>query len=241
MINVVTFDLDGTLKAPAQPIKLDVVNKMHELIGYDIHISLVSGKDAVYLFGLAEGIGIPNPLVAGENGAVIFRPEEKIEVVYPVSAETRKSLEFAKNYLWHQFGDDIWFPPNRAGVTAFTKPGLSVEEVHKGAQAFVEEYKLTNLYVLPHWDAVDIMPRGLDKGVFIRYLNSLGYRSEEIVAVGDALNDIPMLRLAGYSITFKDSLPEVRSSADITVADIYEAFDLIEGWIESGRRRVAGS
>ncbi|MCL6473116.1 MAG: Cof-type HAD-IIB family hydrolase [Firmicutes bacterium] len=236
MINFIAFDVDGTLRVPGKPFELEVVQMIHRLASSGVHISLVSGKDAVYLFGLAEGLGIPNPLVAGENGAVIFRPEEKLEIVYPVADETRRDLEFVKNYLWHEFRDSIWFPPNRAGVTAFTKPELAVKDVYKSAKDFVSEYRLSNLYVLPHWDAVDIMPRGLDKGVFIDYLKSIGFRSEEIVAVGDALNDIPMLKAVGVSITFKTSLPEVRNSADIVVGDIYEAFSVIEDLVKEGRR-----
>jgi len=239
MIKVVIFDVDGTLRAPDQPVELGVVARMHRLVEYDVQVSLVSGKGAVYLFGLAEGLGIPNPLVGGENGAVIFRPQEKIEIVYPVSEEARKSLDYIKSGLWHMFRDNVWFPPNQTGVTAFVKPGLSVEDVYRQAVRFVEDHRLFDLYVLPHWDAVDVMPRGLDKAVFVRYLNSIGYTSEEIVAVGDALNDIPMLQIAGSSITFESSLQQVKDSADIAVKDIYDAFDLIEGLIGTKRRKAA--
>ncbi|HZD60926.1 MAG TPA: HAD family hydrolase [Anaerolineae bacterium] len=231
MINVAIFDVDGTLKVPDEPVELGVVNRVHDLVEDDIHISLVSGKGAVYLFGLAEGMGIPNPLVAGENGGVIFRPLEKVEIVYQVSDETRRGLDYAKGYLWHRFRDDIWFSPNRCGVTAFVKPSLPVERVYRSALEFVEQHRLTDLYVLPHWDAVDVLPRGLDKGVFVRYLHSLGYQSEEIIAVGDALNDIPMFKMAGHSITFKDSVRQVKDSADSVVTDIYGAFELIEDLI----------
>ncbi|MHB8841222.1 MAG: HAD family hydrolase [Candidatus Aquicultor sp.] len=239
MIKVIIFDVDGTLRAPEQPVELGVVSRMHGLVEYDLQVSLVSGKGAVYLFGLAEGLGIPNPLVGGENGAVIFRPQEKVEIVYPVSEEARKSLDYVKSGLWHLFRDDIWFPTNQTGVTAFVKPGLSVEDVYQQAVQFVKDHRLFDLYVLPHWDAVDVMPRGLDKAVFVRYLNSIGYKSDEIVAVGDALNDIPMLQIAGYSITFESSLQQVKDSADIAVADIYDAFDLIEGLIGTKHPKAA--
>lgn len=228
MVRAVVFDVDGTLRAPGKPVELGVVEKMHELVRRDIHISLVSGKDADYLFGLAEGLGIPDPLVAGENGAVIFRPQQKIEIIYPVKRETQINLDFVRDYLVHEFRDNVWFPPNKAGVTAFTRPELSVERVYRSAQVFVEEYRLDDLYVLPHWDAVDVMPKGLDKGIFIHYLKEAGYHSEEVVAVGDALNDIPMLKAAGYSITFGSSLPEVRGAANVVVESIYGAFNIIE-------------
>lgn len=238
MVKVVIFDVDGTLRVPQQPVELGVVSRMHGLVEYDLQVSLVSAKGAVYLFGLAEGLGIPNPLVAGENGAVIFRPLEKIEMVYPVPEETRKSLDYVRSGLWHKFRDSIWFPPNMSSVSAFVKPELPVENVYQHAAQFVRDHRLSDLYVLPHWDAVDIMPRGLDKAVFIRYLNSIGYRSEEIIAIGDALNDIPMLQIAGYSITFKSSLKQVKDSADIAVADIYDAFDLVEGLIAPDQRKA---
>lgn len=234
MIKVIIFDIDGTLRVPNEPIELGVVDRLHRLIRHDVLISLVSGKGALYLFGLAEGIGIPNPLVAGENGAVIFRPLEKVEIIYPVPEETRYGLEYVRIHLWHQFRDGIWFPQNRSGVTAFVKPGLSVDDVYRSARSFITEHRLTDLYALPHWDAVDILPRGLDKGVFIQYLKAIGYQLEEVIAVGDALNDIPMLDLVGKSITFESSVEQVKDSADIIVPDIYSAFGVIEDLVNSG-------
>jgi len=205
MINVVVFDVDGTLRMPNHPLELDVVKGIHRLLRYDKQVSLVSGKNVVYLFGLAEGIGIPNPLVAGENGAVIFRPLEKTEIVYPVSDETANSLDYVMSFLKQQFKDDIWSPQNRCGRTAFVRPGLPVDRVYDAALGFIERHRITNVYALPHWDAVDILPWGLDKGVFIEYLEEIGYLPEEVIAVGDALNDIPMLEAAGHSITFEYS------------------------------------
>ncbi len=189
----------------------------------------------------------PKPLIFGFSRNVFvlsfvsLLTDVSSEMVYPIPEETNRSLDYVRSYLWHEFRDSIWFPPNKAGVTAFTKPELSVTEVYKKARAFVIEHRLNNLYVLPHWDAVDVMPKGLDKSVFIRYLNDLGYTSESIVAVGDALNDIPMLKNAGYSITFKKSLHQVKESAGIVVDSIYQAFDVIEDIIKSDRRRAAGS
>lgn len=239
MVKVITFDVDGTLREPNNPVELGVVERMHQLVRYEVQVSLVSGKDAVYLFGLAEGLGIPNPLVGGENGAVIFRPQEKVEIVYPVPEEIKKSLDYVRSFLWHQFYDNIWFPPNKSGVTAFVKPGLAVDEVYRETQNFVRKHRLTELYVLPHWDAVDVMPVGLGKGVFIDYLNNIGFRSEDIVAVGDALNDIPMLESAGFSITFKSSPGQVKEVASRVVADIYQAFDIIDDLIKGSAKRVA--
>ncbi|HEY3373605.1 MAG TPA: HAD family hydrolase [Candidatus Aquicultor sp.] len=241
MYKVVVFDLDGTLRVPDKPVEIGVIEKMHELVGYGMRVSLVSGKDAIYLHGIADGIGIPDPLVGGENGGVIFRPQEKVEIIYDVSPETRRSLDYAKSFLWHRFRDNIWFSPNSSSVTAFVKPILPVSVVYDAVEKFVQTQHLTDVYVLPHWDAVDVLPVGLDKSVFIRYLNSLGFLAREVIAVGDSFNDVPMLRTAGYSMTFEESPDEVKAVANIVAEDIYEAFDIINDLRNAGKARAVGS
>lgn len=62
---------------------------------------------------------------------------------------------------------------------------------------------------------IEVNARGVDKGAGIRMLGEfLGVRREEIIAFGDGLNDLAMIREAGMGIAVGNAVPEVRRAAD---------------------------
>jgi len=59
---------------------------------------------------------------------------------------------------------------------------------------------------LSNREYLDIFPAGTDKGRALRILGEyLGVPEEEILAAGDAENDAPMLKAAGFSIAMKNA------------------------------------
>lgn len=62
-------------------------------------------------------------------------------------------------------------------------------------------------------DRVEIMRRGVDKGVAIRALvERLGGAVERVLSVGDADNDLPMLRAAGVGVLMGNAKQEVKAA-----------------------------
>ncbi len=62
---------------------------------------------------------------------------------------------------------------------------------------------------------VDVHPPCAGKGEAFRVLRELyGIAPEEVVAVGDATNDLPMFECAGLSVAMGDGMPEAVASAD---------------------------
>ena len=67
--------------------------------------------------------------------------------------------------------------------------------------------------------SLEISPPGIHKGSGLLDLCGLLHLSpEETIAVGDADNDIPMLRTAGLGIAMGNAAPNVRAAADVLVA-----------------------
>lgn len=62
---------------------------------------------------------------------------------------------------------------------------------------------------------VEIVPKGVSKASALRTLaDRLGIPMEETMAIGDAYNDLPMLRSAGKSVAMGNAFPEVKEAAD---------------------------
>lgn len=61
----------------------------------------------------------------------------------------------------------------------------------------------------------EFLPKGINKGkVLVEYAESLGFPIENVVAIGDGLNDLTMLQLVGTSIAMKNSVSELFEVAD---------------------------
>jgi Cof subfamily protein (haloacid dehalogenase superfamily) len=66
---------------------------------------------------------------------------------------------------------------------------------------------------------LEVMPHGIDKAKSIEFLaNKLGIEQHEVIAVGNAGNDLSMVQYAGLGIWVDNVCPELRHEADFIVA-----------------------
>ena len=201
MIRLLVFDLDSTLAPIGMGIGEEELKILKILENKGVRIVICSGKTCDYLCGFVRQLELKDPVLIGENGAVIrfgvdLPPREHYRV--PFSKEAAVSLKNIRGILEEKF-PHIWFQPNKVGVTPFP---TSQEEFQK-IEDLLEEYKkkMKDVSVFRHIDSFDIVPAGIDKAKGIRYLlNILGMSEEEMIAIGDGENDYGMFAMAGYAV-----------------------------------------
>jgi HAD superfamily hydrolase (TIGR01484 family) len=195
---LLALDVDGVLSAVGCPIDPEIAALVREIESRDVKIVLASGKPAYYLVGLARGLGIRSPMVIGENGCVIFYHAQMHEIRL---AKRSPQLDKLESHLRDHFSGSVWIQPNQVQVTLFPLGECQVSEVVAYAKNFAARNKLEFVVVLPHDDAVDFMPRNVDKGRALEKIQHLqAITREETIAVGDGQNDVPMFQKAGMSI-----------------------------------------
>lgn len=70
---------------------------------------------------------------------------------------------------------------------------------------------------------VDIISEGIDKAKTIDYfINSLGIKREECMAIGDSYNDMDMLKNAGVSVAMGNAVDDIKKIATYVTTDIDE-------------------
>ncbi len=63
--------------------------------------------------------------------------------------------------------------------------------------------------------AVMLLPDGVDKDLGLRTaLKKMNLSPEEVVAVGDGENDLPLLKLSGLSVSVNNALPSLKQASD---------------------------
>ncbi len=63
--------------------------------------------------------------------------------------------------------------------------------------------------------AVMLLPEGVDKDFGLRSaLNQMNLSSDEVVAVGDGENDLPLLKLGGLSVSVNNAVPILKEASD---------------------------
>ncbi len=73
----------------------------------------------------------------------------------------------------------------------------------------------------PCYHVITVMPSGVSKGDGLRRLAQLlGIRLSEVMAVGDNLNDLDMLDVAGLGVAMGNATPETRARADHVTASV---------------------
>jgi Cof subfamily protein (haloacid dehalogenase superfamily) len=119
--------------------------------------------------------------------------------------------------------NEIW---NRERIIKAQLITASPEEA-AGAQKFREHFDVRLHFswaktpAFPNVDFINVVDPGVSKGKALQVLAAyLGIAMAEVMAIGDGLNDISLLSIAGLSIAMQDAPARVREMADYVTLDV---------------------
>ena len=235
MHRLLVFDLDGTLAKVGKSMANAHVEKLIELEKMGYAIAICSGKPSYYLCGFARQLGLREPILIGENGATfqfgIDLPPKKY-TVYPYSEKVKMQRERMRRLIDERFSGKIWYQPNEVGLSPFPMD----EDTFERLQLLINENleQLDEMLIYRHVDCFDIIPKNINKHNGVKYLASLlEMNDEDIIAVGDGVNDIPMFEFADVAIgIIGENVSNVAEAAeqlgvDYTFTDIGQVLDFI--------------
>ncbi len=259
MIQLVAFDLDGTVLDPAGDPAPSALAALRRLVEQGRRIAAISGRsirrslhpfrdcpeliDAAHVCGY-NGAAAAGPAVAGRRSLLFSRPlaptvvdellahalAHGLELVYCTCEETPSGLREEYRYqqipadptwaaAWQSVGyvrDEHLYarlaagelpPPAKVMLFAGTRgPEAVLDHVRRGFGSRV--------YVA--WAArelLEIMAPEVNKGAALRWLaGSLAIPLDQVLAIGDGNNDLPMLRTAGTGVLMGNANDDVRTA-----------------------------
>jgi len=248
-LKAIATDLDGTLLAPHGEMSernLRTLRRAHDA-GYEI--ILATARWYQLALPVAAALSLRGPLIACQ-GAEVRRIRDGIDLLDqrlpPAFADELFELCDAHRCLaWIPFDDEVLMkaegdiadlPPASRLVRKLRGaceglPRMALVQGRGVCAAILEE-------LAPRWEgrvrfAASVSSRGkvvltltaaeVSKGVALdRACRDLGLEPGEVVAIGDAENDLEMFRVAGYSFAMGQAAEEVRRAATAVTASCEE-------------------
>jgi phosphoglycolate phosphatase (TIGR01487 family) len=212
----VVCDVDGTItdeRKHIQCIGIEVLRKAQEN-GY--HVMLASGNVLPVAYGLSAFIGLRGPVIAENGGMVSFKDDIFQLQSGDLPEKAYVHLQTAIPGIKRLFTDN-W---------RTTEVGLRRDQDLRSVQEALSGWELD---IEATGFAIHIMQRGHSKMVGVRKAcELLGISTEEVVAFGDADNDVRMLSDCGYGVAVGNASPAARSAAKY-VSHAVQAEGVAEG------------
>jgi len=264
-ISLVLADVDGTLVTQEKVLTERARAAVRGLREAGIRFAITSGRPPRGMAMLFDALELDTP-IAGFNGGLLIKPDltiiEQRTVPPDVAAQAVELIRSHGLDAWVYRGNDwlvgkadgahveheawtVKFSPKvvtdvAADLDQVTKVvGVSddlelVRRCEADARAALGARATANRSQ-PYY--LDVTNKDANKGAVLDYLSRhLGVPAAEIATIGDQPTDLPMFRLAGFSIAMGNSPDEVKKQASV-VTESYND----EGFAKAMERFILGS
>ncbi|WP_158246329.1 HAD family hydrolase [Sulfobacillus sp. hq2] len=243
MIRMIACDLDGTLLDEAAHVRPQAAHELHQLWLQGLHVVVATGRSWRTAVRVQRELGISGPIVA-HNGAYVFNPalpqpdlyrhgvpitrtQEMMRWGFRHHAHLRCYLGYANPVLFTQFPPDydVWQKPEDQVITEDTAIETEPLEIlmlgNRKVTQFIDDFGYQGpdyeLTVFSHigYQEVNICAPRVTKAEGLQHLAHLYHiKPHEVLAIGDGMNDLPMLQWAGVSVAVGEGLEACHQVAD---------------------------
>lgn len=220
---LIALDMDGTLLNSEHEVSDENREWMFKALASGVTVMLSTGRGVQNVYPYVDKLQLPSPIVA-VNGSEVYRAPRDLLLRHVMAAETIRELHaMAVRYdtwFWAYavegvFNKDLW--TNETDSQQWLKFGYYTEhdESREMILAWLREqgqYEITNSH--PH--NIEVNPLGVSKASGIAEVcKLLGISMDQVVAMGDSLNDMSMIREAGLGVAVGNAQEALKAAADL--------------------------
>ena len=239
MYRLLAMDLDKTLLNEKGTIPDDLVERLRDLSSKGVRIAICTGRvrrsaeHFARLLGGASIVSFNGSVIVPENGDIrtseiplalmkrvldfcyreklyiqLYRGETIVVDHFTEELETDRDTQYTD---YEEVGDLRFAVQDPSPKMVALELSDRVDDIVTKMSSEFPELSLANSskYV------IEIVPRGIDKGYGLSIVaDSLGIRREDVIAVGDSMNDLPMLKWAGLGVAVANADDRLKSEAD---------------------------
>jgi Cof subfamily protein (haloacid dehalogenase superfamily) len=242
------MDLDDTLLLDDLTISNENQDAIQHALDRGIKIVLASGRMVASMQSYAETLRLDMPLIA-YNGAMVQEaisgeilyhkpvPYEVANQVIPIFQELNFHLNVYLNERLYVKEWDIWSEQYQASAGVTPQPagdllhiltgpptkmlGIgTIEAIEKMREDLERRFGPQLDFTRSKPNYLEILAPGVSKADALQFLaQKWGFDRTEIMAIGDAPNDLAMIRWAGTGVAMANAVPAVREQADFITSD----------------------
>ncbi|MFZ3576881.1 Cof-type HAD-IIB family hydrolase [Virgibacillus sp. DJP39] len=240
-IKLIALDMDGTLLTTDEKITERNREAIKQALAKNVHVVISTGRWLGSCYPYAESLGLKSYLVTSNGGEIWTVEKELIDRNTIGAGLIEKMWNLGKDYdmgCWMNATDAVWRGdrPKDFFEHEWLKIGFA-SHVPSNLEKFMQELsyfdqlELTNSQ--PH--NVEINPKGIHKGSALQKVcKKLEITMDEVMAVGDSLNDMKMIQQAGLGVAMGNAQEAIKKAADFVtdtndydgVAQVIERFVL---------------
>lgn len=244
---MLVLDMDDTLLTDDHTISEENAAMLSKAQELGVYVILASGRPTPAMTAYAKELQLDNSYMISYNGAVITDlkedkvifeqtlTQEQIHELYDYSLKSNTHIiTYVDGKIVSETDSEyIEIEKNITGL-AHNKVVSFKEEVQSSAvkcilleePGYLKEVEKDLKAAMPHLSVsmskpffLEVAQNGIDKGASIKFLaEKLGILQSEIIAVGNAGNDLTMIEYAGLGVWVDNVDPELRDKGDFIVA-----------------------
>ncbi|WEG13186.1 Cof-type HAD-IIB family hydrolase [Pullulanibacillus sp. KACC 23026] len=220
-IRLLALDMDGTTLTSDKEITLLTKKWIQMAAASGITVMFATGRGEEQVDQFAEELELNMPKVL-LNGSLILDQSGKVMARYFLEPDTVKHLyQLARDHGTHFWGytlhgrrlqsewDEAWLdePWHKFG---FRSDDPNVLKAIREDLSTYDSIEITSSY----WDNLEINPLGVNKAMGVQKIcDELGYTMNQVMAIGDSLNDFSLIKEAGLGIAMENAAPELKAIA----------------------------
>ncbi|NHM32676.1 Cof-type HAD-IIB family hydrolase [Neobacillus terrae] len=239
-IKLVALDMDGTLLNSSDEISEGNRRAIKEAQEKGIYVVLSTGRSILTSRQHAESLQLSSFLVTvngseiwDQNGELVERNSVKSDLVQWMWELSQKH----GTKFWATGVDKVWNDSMPEDIMAgeWLKFGFNIEDVHV-RELILKELQDKELFEISNSSPINIEVNalGVNKARGLQTVcEKLGIGLEHVMAVGDSLNDMAMIKEAGLGVAMGNAQEAVKAEADFVTKTNDEdgvAF-AIEKWV----------
>lgn len=227
------LDIDGCITdGKGKAIDLIAMQALKQRIAESPYpTGLCTGRSAAYVEAIAQLLNIQHWCIC-ENGAYVYQPVSEKVIFHPeLSAERRQHMQYIKQQCLQQPLHRLCTVELGKEICVSLNPqDISVNELCAVVTQFFAQ---ADLNVARSTTAVDITPKGINKGSALQWLcQREGWSLDSVIGVGDSQGDICFLSLCGVVVCPANAVDEVKALATRTakqpstrgLVELYDGF-----------------
>ncbi len=206
---IFAVDIDGTItENHSGQVSLDALEALRYMERLGHKVIFVSGRSSIEGYVLSVFAGTTRIAVGENGGAVTFGPSD--HKLLGNKDECMKAFEFLKSKIPQIKIKPVF--PRMTEVVLERTFDIGV------AKKIVNENNLP-VQLSDSLYAFHINSRGINKARgFSEVMTMLSVSNEDVISIGDSETDVPLFKMAGFSIALGNSAENVKSYATMSVS-----------------------